>query len=177
MTINTAFQESVKSMVILLNVHCLNVHLCSLWRYLMVSVGNKMHPYCSVLKQKRKEQSHCCYCTEDSDHLSETFWAKNLREDDNSFFYKSKISPFMLKHLWEGWRSSNLPKSRIHSLPNTKGKKKLDKHLSLETRLGIRISEQLWIKRQDPWGGWNTSPESVRDQNINGKWCSDLQSL
>lgn len=32
----------------------------------------------------------------------------------------------------------------FHSLPNIKEKKKkLDKHLALDTRLGIRISEQL----------------------------------
>lgn len=34
-------------------------------------------------------------------------------------------------------------KVSFHSLPNIKEKKKLDKHLALDTRLGIRISEQL----------------------------------
>lgn len=31
----------------------------------------------------------------------------------------------------------------FHSLPNIRGRKKLDKHLALDTRLGIRLSELL----------------------------------
>lgn len=116
---------------------------CSSLQSLNISNGQYWKQNLSLLfctrTEKMEQDGQCCYCTQitSSKHFGLKIWEKMAAPSST----KARSHHLCLNIFERAGIAVICLKVSFHSLPNIKGIKKLDKHLALATRLGLRISE------------------------------------